>query len=197
MDKTACLFARYLFKEAKAYVQRELILEKPNFTTEKLANSIKSICKELGYQKIYRAAADNNNPILIADLNSLHNLNFFPTTKDDLEAQVNDVRLWVGSGRLIVDPGCKELIGCLKYGVWNDKRTAFEHSKNFGHFDALAALMYLVRNIDRTYNPIPATYGMTGETHAIELIGKLPTSESGKTIKQIFKGTQLQPLWKR
>jgi hypothetical protein len=80
--------------------------------------------------------------------------------------------------------------------VWNDKRTAFEHSKNFGHFDALAALMYLVRNIDRTYNPIPATFGMTGETHAIELMPKPVTSESGKTIKQIFKGSQLKPLWR-
>jgi len=196
MDKTAVLFARYLFKEAKAYVERELVLEKPNFTTEKLANSIKYVCKELNYQKIYRAAADNNNPILIADLNSLHNLNFFPTTKDDLEAQVNDVRLWVGSGRLIVHPGCKELIGCLKYGVWNDKRTAFEQSKNFGHFDALAALMYLVRNIDRTYNPIPATYGMMGDTHAVELMPKPVTSESGKAIKQLFKKTQLKPMWR-
>ena len=196
MDKTACLFARYLFKEAKAYVERELVLEKPNFTTERLAGDIKRICKELGYQKIYRAAADNNNPILIADLNSLHSLNFFPTLKDDLEAQVNDLRLWVGSGRLVVHPRCKELIGCLKYGVWNDKRTAFEHSKNFGHFDALAALMYLVRNIDRTYNPIPETYGMAGDTHAIELMPKPVTSESGKAIKQLFKKTQLKPLWR-
>ena len=196
MDKTACLFARYLFKEAKAYVERELVLEKPNFTTERLAGDIKRICKELGYQKIYRAAADNNNPSLIADLNSLHSLNFFPTLKDDLEAQVNDLRLWVGSGRLVVHPRCKELIGCLKYGVWNDKRTAFEHSKNFGHFDALAALMYLVRNIDRTYNPIPETYGMAGDTHAIELMPKPVTSESGKAIKQLFKKTQLKPLWR-
>lgn len=196
MDKTACLFARYLFKDAKAYVERELVLEKPNFTTEKLAGDIKRICSELGYQKIYRAAADNNNPILIADLNSLHNLNFFPTTKDDLEAQVNDLRLWVGSGRLIVNPACRELIGCLKYGVWNDKRTAFDQSKNFGHFDALAALMYLVRNIDRTYNPIPATYGMTAESHAVELMAKPVTTVSGSAIKQIFKGTQLKPLWR-
>ena len=196
MDKTAVLFARYLFKEAKAYVERELILEKPNFTTERLAGDIKRICAELGYKKIYRAAADNNNPILIADLNSLHNLNFFPTTKDDLEAQVNDLRLWIGSGRLIVDPSCRELIGCLKYGVWNEKRSAFEQSKNFGHFDALAALMYLVRNIDRSYNPVPLTFGMASDTHAVELMAKPVTTVSGTAIKQLFKKTQLKPMWR-
>jgi hypothetical protein len=102
----------------------------------------------------------------------------------------------VGSGRLIVHPGCKELIGCLRSGIWNKTRTEFGHSDRFGHFDALAALMYLVRNIDRTYNPIPATYGMMGDTHAVELMPKPVTSESGKAIKQLFKKTQLKPMWR-
>ena len=47
------------------------------------------------------------------------------------------------------------MIGSLKYGVWNDRRTEWERSTVYGHFDALAALMYLVRNIDQASNPIP------------------------------------------
>lgn len=195
MDKTATLFSRYLFREAKAYVEDELVLEKPDFTTERLAGLVKLKIQTLGYKKIYRAVADNNNPILIADLNSIHGLNFYPTLKDELEAQVNEMRLFVGAGRLIVHPRCKELIGCLKNGIWNEKRTAFDHSKNFGHFDALAALMYLIRNIDVSTNPIPPTFGMHTDTHAVELVDKHQNSESFKTMKQIFKNSQARPIW--
>lgn len=195
MDKTVTLFARYLFRPAKCYVEDELVLEKPDFTTEKLANQIKAKMSLLGYPKFTRAIADNNNPILIMDLNNIHGFAFYPTTKDELEAQVNEVRLWVSSGRVVVHPRCKELIGCLKNGVWNEKRTTFDQSKNFGHFDALAALMYLIRNIDVATNPIPATFGMNQDTHAI-ITTKHENSESMKMLKQIFKGGKLKPIWR-
>jgi hypothetical protein len=51
------------------------------------------------------------------------------------------------------------LIDSLKYGLWNEKRSEFARSKTLGHFDAIAALMYLIRNIDEATNPIPVKLG--------------------------------------
>ena len=38
-----------------------------------------------------------------------------------------------------MDPKCKELIGCLESGIWDNHREAFEESEVYGHYDALAA----------------------------------------------------------
>ncbi len=72
---------------------------------------------------------------------------------------VNEVRIMVMNGQILVNPRCKHLIGCLKYGVWDAKKKKFAHSKVYHHFDGLAALIYLVRNLAKTSNPIPADHG--------------------------------------
>jgi hypothetical protein len=64
----------------------------------------------------------------------------------------------VAEGRIIVHPRCKQLAGCLEFGVWDEKRRKFERTETLGHFDALAALIYLVRNLDVHTNPIPRDY---------------------------------------
>jgi hypothetical protein len=57
-----------------------------------------------------------------------------------------------------VSTRCKHLLGCLKYGVWDKNRKEFARSKAYGHYDHLAALIYLVRNLDRFTNPIPVDH---------------------------------------
>jgi len=42
----------------------------------------------------------------------------------------------------------------MRYGIWNDARTQFARTKALGHCDAVDALLYMVRNVDRTNNPI-------------------------------------------
>lgn len=160
-DLTVILFAVYDFRKAKLYIQDELMFSGPQMTTDKVAEGIKKKEVELwGTVKPKLRISDNNNLILLQDLGMLHGVHFSPTNKDTLEAMVNNLRLWVSSGRIIVDPKCEQLVGCLKYGVWNDDRKDFERSSNYGHFDALAALIYLVRNIDEHTNPIPRNYGL-------------------------------------
>lgn len=168
---TVNLYATYDFKKGKLFVQGETKMSGPYMTTDKLAKEVKVKEAELwpddnGKGRPPRSrVADNSNLILIQDLGLLHGLHFSPTTKDTLEAMVNNVRLWISAGRLIVDPSCEQLIGCLKYGVWDDKRKDFETSKQYGHFDAFAALMYLLRYIDTNTNPIPPGFGIN-EDHA-------------------------------
>jgi hypothetical protein len=112
---------------------------------------------------------------MLQDLSSFHKLPFAPTQKTGrterqtiLEAMVNDLRMQVSGGKIRVHPRCKELIGCLRYGIWTDNRRTFDRSSVYGHYDALAAMIYLNRNIDRITNPIPPTYGMDSSVMYID-----------------------------
>lgn len=180
-DKTAILWAYYDFKQAKLIVEHEFTCSGQDSTTRNIAENIKSIESTIGYGKLYMRPADNNNLILLQDLSNEFGIYFSPTTKDTLPAMVNEVRLWVQSGRLIVNPRCKELISCLEFGIFeNSKREQFGRSKALGHYDALAALVYLIRNIDQSTNPIPQTHGYTQQTWSPIL------HEEVSVVNQIF-----------
>lgn len=160
-DNTAILFGHYDFKQAKLKVEREFILSGPETTTETISKEIDSIEVDLKWKDIYRRIGDSNEIIVMQDLGATYSKHFIPTTKDSLAAMVNEMRIWVKSGRVQIDPCCKNLLGCLRYGVFQDeKRNNFGRSKDFGHYDALASLMYLIRNIDQHTNPIPPLHGV-------------------------------------
>lgn len=158
---TAVIFAYYDFTEAKLIIEDELTMNGPEMTTDKLAQAIKFKRDKLWGQgcKVYRHIADNNNKQLLNDLPALYNLPFFGTDKKDLDSMINKVRVMVGQGKIIVNTKCEHVLGCLEYGVWKDKThigKMFATSLRFGHYDALAALVYLVRNYNEYTNPIPA-----------------------------------------
>ena len=71
---------------------------------------------------------------------------------------VNSARLKFQSERIKIDPDCTYLVDCLKYGLWNEKRTEFLRSDSLGHLDALASLIYGVRIVDQSTNPIPVRH---------------------------------------
>lgn len=155
-DLNVNLFAHYDFPRGKLVVERELVMSGPKMTTPILHSAISEIEKELwDGQEPYKRVADNNNPLLLLDLGSIHNMFFHSTSKDNLHAMVNALRVWLKDGRIEIDESCRVLINSLKYGLWNEQRSEFARSKELGHFDAIAALMYLVRNIDEHTNPIP------------------------------------------
>lgn len=182
-DFTAVLFGYYDFLNAQLIIEDEFIMNGPDMTTDKLAQEITDKESELKYTSIYSRIADNNNLLLLQDLGINHKLYFSATNKDSLAAMVNELRLWVKKGRIVINPKCKQLIGCLKYGLWNKDRSEFARTKIYGHFDALASLIYLVRNIDQTTNPIPTTYGYdTQNTHFPEQQNP-KKSEWNKAIK--------------
>lgn len=159
-DFTVVLFAYYDFLRAKIVVKREHVVNGPKMTTDQLADDVKKHEKDvfLGYEP-YLRVSDNNNLLLLNDLNIKHKLHFLPTSKDTLEAMVNNARLWIKEGKVEIDPSCEQLIGCLSYGIWMESRRDFARSPVYGHFDALAAFIYLLRNINVSTNPIPANLG--------------------------------------
>lgn len=184
-DKTATLFGWYDFRRATLFVDDEVVIHGPKMTTDLLARAVKEKEKEVfGAHEVKLRIADNDNLILLNDLGSMHGLPFAATGKDTLEAMVNQVRMWVAAGRVIVHPRCKQLIGCLRYGVWDDKRKEFERYEEYGHFDALAALIYLVRNVDIYTNPVPPDFKLDKASMFVPPAG--PGQEM-KLIQQMFR----------
>lgn len=185
-DGTALVFGYYNFQEARLYIEDEFVLRGQEVRTDNIAAGCHA--KEAALwqgQKPYRRISDNNNLILLTDLGVGHQLHFAPTNKDTLHAMVNEVRLWVKQGRLRVSPQCSHLLGCLKYGIWTEKRDAFARSSVYGHFDGLAALIYLIRNIDQHTNPIPIDHKVNRFTHYIPEDVRQSTATAA--LKQIFK----------
>lgn len=185
-DQTACLFGYYNFRQAYLYIEDELIISGPTMTTDTLVMQIKAKEKELWKGKeVHRRIADNNNILLLQDMALMHDLSFAATSKETLHTMVNEVRMWVASGRVRVNPRCKQTIGCLRYGIWDNKRVQFSRNATYGHFDALAALVYLIRNIDGHTNPVPAYYGLT-QDHFITA-DTSPPSQSVAALMTLFK----------
>lgn len=169
-DFTVALFAYYDFKQATLYVEDEIVMNGPEMTTDALADAIRAKEEERwpGLQ-VNRRIADNNNLQIIQDLTRLHNLPFVPTSKVTLEAMTNNLRIMVKEGRIVVHPRCTFLLGCLEFGIWKSGNGKLEYarSRRYGHYDALAAITYLVRNLDTTTNPIPPMYKLSRDTHYI------------------------------
>lgn len=159
-DFTLVLFGHYDFKRATLVIEDEIKLNGPTLTTQIIKDTIEGYEKRLWPNwKTYRRIADNNNPQLLQDLSIMHRMGFVSTDKDKLETMINETRMLIQQGRVEVHPRCEQLIGCLRYGVWDTSKKKFARSMTYGHFDALAALVYLCRNIDYHSNPVPHTHG--------------------------------------
>ena len=92
-DKTVALFGYYDFNQAKLIIVDEFVLQNEDVRTDKIAKLVKEKERTSMFSKVYRRVADCNNLILVNDLNSEHQLDFFGTKKDTLEAMINQVRL--------------------------------------------------------------------------------------------------------
>lgn len=162
--KTVALFAIYDFINARLHILNELQIFGPAMRTKELAAMIKKTEGEtFRGHKVYKRVSDNNNLLLLQDLSLEYGISFLPIVKKShdktirrpLVAMVNKVRIWMGEGRILIDPKCTELLGCLESGLWDDKREWFEESEIYGHYDALAALIYLLQVVNDKDNPIP------------------------------------------
>ncbi len=186
-DKTANIYGYYEFLKARLVIEHETEMSGAQMNTELLAGQIRAVETDLwGEKPPYRRISDNNNPLLLLDLTSIHGLSFISTGKDQLHAMINELRLFIQAGQLIIHPRCKMLIGCLKFGVWNLKRTEFARSSTYGHFDHLAALVYLVRNLLRNTNPIPVDFQKAYHTHMLHNVETNTPSVSSVALAKAF-----------
>lgn len=150
-DKTSTLFACWNFQDAVLEVHDERFHE-PNTDTDTIVSAIRDMVGDRPFKQSYMDAPGQ----LLVDLRYKHKFEALLPLKDDFEAGINAVRLAFGQGKIRVHERCKFLIATLKGATFNKQRTDFARSLSLGHMDALAALIYANRMIDRSTNPVPA-----------------------------------------
>jgi hypothetical protein len=165
-DAHGVVFGYWDYRAARFVVEDCLRLVKK--TSDVLVAEIRA--KELalwGEQAPYLRIADSGGQgqLLIADLVRVHGLSCVGTAKDNKEAAINAVQVLLNSGKMVIHPRCTDLIQQLNTTIWNEQRTSFERNQ-LGHGDLLDALVYLVRNINRTKNPYPDDEPLSWTTHA-------------------------------
>lgn len=173
-DLTVILFGYYDYLNATLVIEDEIIAD-GTVNSAILAEQIRAKEKEHWTNPIDRSVispylriADNNNKHLLTDLTTLHGILFTPTKKDNREAAINALDVAISQSRIRIHPRCKTLIYHVKFAEWNKNRTDFKKMKDSsdssskvrgGHADGLAALIYMHRNIIKSYNPYPAGHG--------------------------------------
>lgn len=155
-DNSAYLIGYYHFGLAKYIIDMEWLGN--NMNSQQIANEIKKV---EGTQQIYKRVSDIDK-IVIADLNRLHGLQFYPAKKADSEAGINFIRTMISTGKLLIHPNCSQLISQLRSGTWNKTRTSYNHDDKHGHFDLIDSLKYILREIDPSHNPLPK-YNIKGK----------------------------------
>lgn len=117
---------------------------------------------------------------LIADMRETFGFDFVPTTKVELRTMVNSMRAWFSSGRIVFLPGSGPVLDHVRIGKWSTDRARFAEHRVLGHFDCLAALVYLCRYVSLIENrsPLPPA----AVTHLVSATGessvtRLPWSE--------------------
>jgi len=198
-DLTAILFGYYDYLNATTVIQDEIIIGK-DVNTEKIANLIKEKEKELWTNPIdmeaippYLRIADNNNLILLTDLQRDHGIIFIPTRKDNREAAINSLDVAISQHKIIVHPKCEHTIYHMKFAEWDKNRSKFKNLKDSpsgkikgGHADALAALIYLHRNVIKSKNPYPLNYNSL-QGNNVHVSTKPNDSSDGNDLKSWMK----------
>lgn len=187
VDLTVVLALFYDFKRATLVCWDERVLVRP--TSRDVQDAAEDLEREHGFDPVKRTA--DAPYIILADMRNLQPVprdkdgNPLPPRlnekgqpeearywhvpgKDDLKAQVNNVRVCFREGSLVIHERCVTTIAHCETAVWNKQGTKFDRSalerkvtndssqvEQTGHFDALAALIYANREADKLSNPWP------------------------------------------
>lgn len=192
-DMTVVLFAYYDYRNAKIVIEDEIAMRGSEVVTDTLAELVKQKEKSIWCNPItkepkapYMRVSDNNNLILLNDFQLKHQMTFLPIQKDNSEAALNNMRMMIKQGKIIINPRCKTLISHLKNAIWNKSRTSYMRSNDAGHFDAIDSLKYLCRAVQLGKDPYPPNYQF-GDSKDI-FIGKNPTNSGQleESLKKMF-----------
>ena len=162
IDLTVVLFAYYHFDDAVIVVEDELVLERSTSDVIQAGvDRIEALRFAQGCVDKPRRTIDAA-PITRADMaraGEAADHAWQPPRKIDKEASVNALREAVRLRKIRIDPRCAVTLHHLRAGIWNRARTDFDRSEGLGHFDAIDALRYLVREVApyRNLNPHPPT----------------------------------------
>lgn len=199
IDLTVVLFAYWDYDNAVLVIEDEYVQSQG--TTKNLAENIKKKESKLWtnaitgeFQPPYKRVSDNNL-IVINDLQKDYGLYFSPTEKHDKLSYMSLLRTMIENRQVIVNPRCKTLISHLKSATWTKDKKDFKRSPDGAHYDGVAALLYLSRNLDKTRNPYPTgyKYSKMGPMSDLFIRDNEPASGTNeylnKKIGEMFAGT--------
>jgi hypothetical protein len=149
-DKTVALILVYDFLN-----NRILVVDERSFDANTSSDRIIAEVREMEKGHTVTQRITDAPGQLLVDFMNKHNYNSLAPLKDDFHAGINAVRLMFRQNKIVVLPKCRFLIATLRGAVFNKARTDFNRTEYLGHMDALAALIYGVRMIDKTQNPYP------------------------------------------
>jgi hypothetical protein len=154
-DLTVVLFAWYDFPKAKLVIEDEIAMQ--GASGLEVGHAVKAKEHALGIAKPRARVADAPAQLLadLAHPTMGPAVPFAPAIKDDAEAALNTLRMCVQRGEVVINPRCKVLIQHLAEGTWNASRTGFSREAGRGHWDAIDALKYLLRVVERNRNATP------------------------------------------
>jgi hypothetical protein len=195
-DMTAVLFGYWDFDRQVLVVEDEVVA--PRLNSHDVAAAVK-IKETVLWSKSQRRGPDHtlrpqpflrvsdNDPRLLYDLSTQHQLPFIATQKDEFNQQVNGLRIAIQQKKIQIHPRCRILVQHLKNGVWkNEARKQFAWEGGaLGHFDAIAALIYLWRNVQPRRNPAPKE-----ERHVISTRSENLSGHSESSVKRYSKWTR-------
>lgn len=92
---------------------------------------------------------------LAVDLGRTFKMSVALPQKSDWEASINGLANRFTTDKIRIAPHCMLTITTCQSGMFNKHHTDFERTLSTGHCDAIAALMYAVRGLNRS-NPYPA-----------------------------------------
>jgi hypothetical protein len=116
----------------------------------------------------------------------------FKTLNTDPETLLDEVQKLMAKGLLIfdpTDPSVKELAACCQAAVWKKDGKKLDRHPEWGHFDLMMALAYLVRNVRRYASPFPAGYGVTSSR------GPGVSGAVSETVKVLQRGFAKRNPW--
>ena len=190
-DFTAIIFATYNYQTKKVIIEDQLNLTGSKISSSRIAQEIKDKTFELwpdpAYRKNLHYWCDSNNVLIQNDMNVTHGLPFVATSKGRLaEQMVQKVRDWVYDQRVLFAPAAEfTKLSCMS-GWWSKGKDKFAQSKIYGHYDHLAAVIYLIRNINVDLNPLPMEPGFFRGSFDPFKITTADTN-SNRTLKQLFR----------
>jgi hypothetical protein len=154
-DLTVVLYAWFDFGTQRIVVEHEVV----GHRVSSLEVGVECKALELEH-KIVPVARVADAPLqLLADMSHPTlgpGIVFGPAMKDDADACLAQLRNEIQRGHIVVNPRCTTLIAHLEGAIWNSRRSSFERmGGEYGHWDAIDALKYLNRAVNRRRNPVP------------------------------------------
>jgi hypothetical protein len=205
-DLTVVLYGYYDFRADKIIIEDETVMnfQDKNTTIELLTKEINKKEIELWknplsleYKSPYFRFSDIDY-ILIQEIYA-QSRKLFPreqviqfniAKKDDLDTAINNLRIMLANKKIIINPKCTTLLRHLKNVKWDKQKKKFARSQDNGHYDAVAALVYFVRNVQYTKNPYPQHYQLNMQTLPIYLQDPSsfanPINSQVEVFKRIF-----------